>query len=380
MSNCVAATQGLSIKFLGSIHLLSKNAAGENMQKAKNIQDQFVSILDVMAKLAERIKQYDMLLPLQVPKDYYDVVNVEDRWDMTNPQRKIVYLSKHWGKLSSEHCNKWQCDFNGYCSDIDHVSNVWLKDLISNSLDPELKKQVDEKYWLLDDYQKSDISYFKIAVDTIFKMSSMAKDSLKSFMKEFGKQGLAKISHENVLTIATQMDGVAKRLPDADKLRTEALIQYMTGLMICSVPSFKSVFMNRLTELTYLDATGDVAQKFLQRSRKYLPLPSQSTTTCMWATSGTFLVSLAFMLMLSASVTIVVLSTTSPPSVLSLVMRKSARRLVMHVLKPRKTPRQKVLVVEAVEGVVDVEVELVTEENVLLGMIANSGVMNIEVT
>ena len=71
MSNRVTATQGLSIKFLGSIHLLSKNAAGENMQKAKNIQDQFVSILDVMAKLAERIKQYDMLLPLQVPKDYY---------------------------------------------------------------------------------------------------------------------------------------------------------------------------------------------------------------------------------------------------------------------------------------------------------------------
>ena len=49
VSNRVAATQGLSIKFLGSIHLLSKNAAGENMQKAKNIQDQFVSNLDVMA-------------------------------------------------------------------------------------------------------------------------------------------------------------------------------------------------------------------------------------------------------------------------------------------------------------------------------------------
>ncbi len=68
MSNRLAATQGLSIKFLGSIHLLAKNAAGENMQKAKNIQAQFVSNLDVMAKLAECIKQYDMLLPLQIPK------------------------------------------------------------------------------------------------------------------------------------------------------------------------------------------------------------------------------------------------------------------------------------------------------------------------
>ncbi len=57
-----------------------------------------------------------MLLPLQVPKEYYDVVNVEDRWDMTNPQREIVDLSKHWGKLSLEHCSKWQRDFNGYFS------------------------------------------------------------------------------------------------------------------------------------------------------------------------------------------------------------------------------------------------------------------------
>jgi hypothetical protein len=37
------------------------------------------------------------------------------------------------------------------------------------------------------------------------------------------------------------------------------------------------------------------------------------------------------------------------------------------VLKPRKTPRQEVLVVEAVEAVVDVKVDLVAEENVLLG-------------
>ena len=49
------------------------------MQKAKNIQDQFVSNLDVMAKVNERLKQYDMLLPLQIPAEYYNVVGVEDR-------------------------------------------------------------------------------------------------------------------------------------------------------------------------------------------------------------------------------------------------------------------------------------------------------------
>ncbi len=39
----------------------------------------------------------------------------------------------------------------------------------------------------------------------------------------------------------------------------------------------------------------------------------------------------------------------------------------MHVLKPRKTPRQEELVKEAVEAVADVEVDVVAEATVLLG-------------
>ena len=126
VANRAAATLGLTVKFLGSIHLQSKNAAGEHMQKAKNIQDQFVSNLDVMSKLVERVKQYDMLLPLQVPEVYHDVVDVEARWDMGNPDRVIVDLSIHWGELLAEHVFNWQRDFNGYCFDVDHVSSVFL--------------------------------------------------------------------------------------------------------------------------------------------------------------------------------------------------------------------------------------------------------------
>jgi hypothetical protein len=188
VANRAAATMGLSVKFLGSVHLQSKNAAGEQMQKAKNIQDQFVSNLEVMSKLVERIKQYDMLLPLKIPKDYNDVVDVEERWDSNNPDRVIVDLSTHWGKLSAEHVYRWQRDFNGYCFDVDHVSSVFLKDLVAASLDPELKKQVDGKYKLLDGYKKGGVSYFKLAVDQIFKMSSMAEESLKSFIN-FSCQG-----------------------------------------------------------------------------------------------------------------------------------------------------------------------------------------------
>ena len=47
IANRIAATQSLLSKFLGSFHLQSKNAAGENVQKLKHIQDEFVSNLEV---------------------------------------------------------------------------------------------------------------------------------------------------------------------------------------------------------------------------------------------------------------------------------------------------------------------------------------------
>ncbi len=37
VANRIAATQSLLSKFLGSFHLQSKNAAGENVQKSKHI-------------------------------------------------------------------------------------------------------------------------------------------------------------------------------------------------------------------------------------------------------------------------------------------------------------------------------------------------------
>jgi hypothetical protein len=74
VANWIAATQSLSSKFLGSLHLQSKNAAGKNVQKLKHIQDEFVSNLEVMKKFKERVHQYDMRTTLQVPAVYHDMI------------------------------------------------------------------------------------------------------------------------------------------------------------------------------------------------------------------------------------------------------------------------------------------------------------------
>jgi hypothetical protein len=123
-------------------------------------------------------------------------------------------------------------------------------------MDTELKRQVDEQYRELDLYQQGGLSYFRIVVDTVFKMSSTTEESLKSFIKDFGKNGLAKVPNKNVCLITFQVDGVAERLADSSLLRSESLTQYVEGFTHCSVPKFKIVFVNKSIEYTYQDTTG----------------------------------------------------------------------------------------------------------------------------
>jgi hypothetical protein len=200
------------------------------------------------------------------------------RWDAFNPYREIVDLTLHWGKLPLDHILKWQRDFNGYSSDVDHVSSIWIKDLLAALMDTELKRQVDEQYRdrELDLYQQGGISYFNIIMDTVFKMSSMTEESLKSFIKDFGKNGLAKVPNDNVCLITFQVDGVAKRLSDSSLLCSKSLTQYVEGFTYCSVPKFKMVFVNKSIEYTYLDATGGSSLASISSSNVLLKIKETS--------------------------------------------------------------------------------------------------------
>ncbi len=56
-------------------------------------------------------------------------------------------------------------------------------------------------------------------------MSSMTEESLTSFIKDFGKNALAKVPNENVHLICFQVDGVAECLANSSLLRSKSLIQ-----------------------------------------------------------------------------------------------------------------------------------------------------------
>ncbi len=107
------------------------------------------------------------------------------------------------------HCKNWQQDLNDHAVDEDYESSIWVRELLEGCLDPELNKQVNEKYDCLDAYQKGGITYFKILVDTVFKMSNLTVKSLKQFITDFGKDRLSKVKGENVRHIRTLIIAVA---------------------------------------------------------------------------------------------------------------------------------------------------------------------------
>jgi hypothetical protein len=84
----------------------------------------------------------------------------------------------------------------------------------------------------------------------------MTEETLKFFIKEFGKNGLSKVPNENVHLITFQVDDVAECLADSGLLRSESLTQYLEGFTYCSIAKFKMVFVNKSVEYTSQDAMG----------------------------------------------------------------------------------------------------------------------------
>ncbi len=77
---------------------------------------------------------------------------------------------------------------NDHAVNVNYESSVWTKELLKGCLDSEFKKQVKDKYNRLDLYKMGGITYFKIVVDTVFKMSSLTVKSLKEFISDFREE------------------------------------------------------------------------------------------------------------------------------------------------------------------------------------------------
>ena len=265
-----AATTPLPNKLLGPRFLGAKNKEGELLNRSKTIQEEYLSNLQALKPIITQMIHYDLKGILHVPSVYDDHgLTYEDRWNFSSPDFATIDISKNWNQVTMSHCSNWQRDVNDHACDEDYESSIWTRELLEGCLDAELQKLVNDKFDLLDVYERGGITYFKILVDTVFKMSSLTVKSLKQFLADFGKDGLSKVQGKNVRHIGTLIIAVATRLADCNNLGFESYQHVVDGLSKCNVAKFRDVYKQKSAALTFDDAlygfgdmsSGDVMKK-----------------------------------------------------------------------------------------------------------------------
>ena len=96
----------------------------------------------------ERCVKSDMVDTLKVPT-MIDVVttNISLQWVGETTKR---YMLVHWSQINLTETIAFQCDMNSFVSEDDMTSSDWVKDILTNSIEAELKQQMDENFNRID--------------------------------------------------------------------------------------------------------------------------------------------------------------------------------------------------------------------------------------
>ena len=154
-----------------------------------------------------------------------------------------IDMTKHWSRVSLEHMCAWQRDTFDWCTGDNHLTIMeWVKAFLTNSCDIKLEQRIDEKFGQLYEYEQEGITYLKTVLDERFTMISMVIASLQNFLKQFAKEGTAKVPNEDVQLCAEQIAAECARLAKVDTLPQEVLGYILEGFTRhCLVVDFRYI-------------------------------------------------------------------------------------------------------------------------------------------
>ena len=249
----MAVTSTTEMKLVSHLSNGNKNAQGESGNK--NLQEGFVSNLLKVQNLIEHFVLYDLAYVLAVP-DSYDPSEADplDQWMLNDPNFSVTEIHLAWAKMSLDHVCAWQSFINRRGSVIDIESSNWLQELLSNCVNADLKKKVKEKFDLLSPFEQGGISYWKILMDIVFKMSSLTIQTLKEYLKSFGIAGLKGELGQDVRKVGILILAVCARLADKGALEYEAYKNVIAGLAKCDVFLFATIYRQKAGTVEEQDA------------------------------------------------------------------------------------------------------------------------------
>ena len=140
-------------------HFVPTSQEGETDRPYHNIQEMYVGNLQKLKGVKDRITKYDMedIFKILVMIDS-DTENPALRWEDETTKKDILV---HWLQVDVTEAMAYQPDTNQYASEEDITISDWVKELMVNSSEAELKQQVDKTFDKLESIEHDGITYLK---------------------------------------------------------------------------------------------------------------------------------------------------------------------------------------------------------------------------
>lgn len=239
------ATEPIEPKLGVPSHQLGDKNAAEEGDHVRHmyIQQQYVDNLAKIELLKRRIIEYDMIDVANCP------VGIRDRFaqciaDLFTFEEAHILTS--WDTIDYDTACTYQWAINTAGSDEDQMSNKWLKILLLDSCTTALRDIVMLKYNDLKLCHRGAVTFAWILCNTLFSLNREMVAALVQFLKSFREKGLRRYQGENMVQAHNELLAVCSRLSEAKELPQETPEDILTGLTLCSVDSFKSLFEHKL--------------------------------------------------------------------------------------------------------------------------------------
>ena len=104
----------------------------------------------------------------------------------------------HWSQVDLTEAIKYHQDTNQYAYEEGMGRSDWIKDLMMNSSEAELKERVDEKFEKIELLKQGGITYLEFMLNKMFCMTNDVISALQTFLNNLAEEGLLKTVGDNV--------------------------------------------------------------------------------------------------------------------------------------------------------------------------------------
>ncbi len=207
------------------------------------IYQQYVDTLSKIEAVKQQIVECDMIDVAMVPVGLRDssAVHVADMFQYDN-----AHILTAWNTISWKTACTYQWAINTAMSDEDQVSSKWLKMLLHESCTMEIKEVLMLEYRNLDVCFCGGVTFAWMLCNKLFGLNQDTTVALVNFLKLFRNKGLHCYQGKNVALAWKELLAVSSRLAEAKEFPQEMPVDLLTGLTLCLVNQFKTLFEHKL--------------------------------------------------------------------------------------------------------------------------------------